>query len=673
MSNDGRDTHIARCYVLGFGATRRRHFCGLASVVLVALWFRGCGTVDVDSCAAAETRCPEVTEVGGTGAPGPEAKADNRLRDSLVLTGKNLANASVVFSGAAYDRQVLSQRGPATNERVEVLLPADVTPNRYTLSVINADGTQEIALQILRGEPGSYTIGHGLNLSGDVLSVVLQAQCPAGTELVGFDAQAQAICKSPWERGWKYRLPVTVDTANYGRLINENVWARIDFGAALIAAGVSDEVSIDPESVRVVDETIRPFAEVPSKILRTYDSPNDGYLWFNTQSTIDNGHSRTFYVYFTDEAKRKPRYHLQPPPDVAVTYHDNSILVIRGDYAGHFSARMNSIPTIGSGSHNCVGIGDFDNDGDLDYVIVRNGNEWVHYVENTGRGDGFSSFMPPFPVSQTPVAREAHCMGIAVADYNQDGNLDVIVERDDNPIKTGIMRLLVGRGDGFFENTAFEGAKIENCFYRELDVADFDKDSFVDVVQGTYDPENKDCPWYVYWGAKDRPSSFSAYPNDGVSRNRFVVTAGDFTDDGFPDVLIGGKAGASASRPGFEAARAQFNNAGDGTQNFSFEGYWPYIKDACVADNVHGWAKAYDWDHDGFDDVIGSLYCDGNVNKQGVWYWHRNSAEAWQFDKPILVAPASGPMWTHGVTAPRLGNALNFVVTPGAVAEVLVD
>ncbi len=669
MSNDGRDTHFARCYAPSFGATRRRHFCGLASVVLVALWFRGCGTVDVDSCAAAETRCPEVTEVGGTGAPDPEAKADNRLRDSLVLTGKNLANASVVFSGAAYDRQVLSQRGPATNERVEVLLPVDVTPNRYTLSVTNADGTQEIALQILRGEPGSYTIGHGLNLSGDVLSVVLQAQCPAGTELVGFDAQAQAICKSPWERGWKYRLPVTVDTANYGRLINENVWARIDFGAALIAAGVSDEVSIDPESVRVVDETIRPFAEVPSKILRTYDSPNDGYLWFNTQSTIDNGHSRTFYVYFTDEAKRKPRYHLQPPPDVAVTYQSNLVLVITGDYEGHLSARMNSIPTLGTetGGHNCLGIGDFDNDGDLDYVIARGGNDWVHYVENTGRGDGFSSFMPPFPVARTPVAPTSSCMGAAVADYNKDGNLDVIVTRDNNP-PNGTMRLLYGQGNGTFEDEPFPGAITPNCHYRELDVADFNKDSNLDVVQGTRGAENRACPWYVYWGSENGSlASVSNYHYGEENYDRYAVAAGDFTDDGFPDVLIGGAYDGSQ-----DTARGQFRNAGGDTRDFSFEGHWPHTKAACPRRNVHGWAKAYDWDHDGFDDVIGGLDCNQIAGEMGLWYWRRNPAEAWQFETPVQIARTGTTMF-HGVTAPRLGNALNFVVTPSTVAEILTD
>ncbi len=652
----------------------RRRF-NYVSAVLVAFWFRGCGTVDVNACASAKTQCPEVTAVGGTGSRDPDAGAENRLRDSLVLTGKNLANAAVVFSGPGYDRQPLSQTGRANGERIEVLLPVDVTPNRYTLSVTNADGTQEVPLQILRGEPGSYTIGHGLNLSGDVLSVVLEARCPAGTELVGFDSQAEALCRTPWERGWKYRLPVTVDTANYGRLINENIWVRIDFGAALIAAGVPSAVSIDPESVRVVDETIRPFAEVPSKILRTYDSPNDGYLWFNTQSTIENGRSRTFYVYFTDEAKRKPRYHLQPPPDVAATYFDSTILVVRGDYKGAFSARRNSIPTIGAGSHNCIGIGDFDNDGDLDYVLARYQDPFVYYVQNTGGGDGFSGFLPPIPIVRNPIAENQHCMGVAVADYNKDGHLDVIVERDAR--EDGGMRLLVGRGDGSFEDRKFPGELDLKCWYRELDVTDFNKDSILDVVQGTIATENSSCPWYIYWGEpgwveqEEFVAPVSEYLYNEESReDLYAVAVGDFTDDGFPDVLIGGGFSGSAG-----TARGQFKNAGADKRQFGFEGHWPHTKAACDAENAHGWAKAYDWDHDGYDDIIGSLICDHKAGKKGLWYWHRNPAAAWQFDTPTLVAKVTGEgVWSaHGVTAPRLGNALNFVVTPGKVAEILAD
>ena len=36
--------------------------------------------------------------------------------------------------------------------------------------------------------------------------------------------------------------------------------------------------------------------------------------------------------------------------------------------------------------------------------------------------------------------------------------------------------------------------------------------------------------------------------------------------------------------------------------------------------NVHGWADGYDWNHDGYDDVIGHCYCDDVAGQWGAWY-----------------------------------------------------
>jgi hypothetical protein len=69
------------------------------------------------------------------------------------------------------------------------------------------------------------------------------------------------------------------------------------------------------------------------------------------------------------------------------------------------------------------GIGDFDNDGDLDYIIASGYNSGsVYLFEKLGPGNHFNS---PLAVG---IWDEGNLpMDIAVADFNEDGNLDFIL------------------------------------------------------------------------------------------------------------------------------------------------------------------------------------------------------------------------------------------------------
>lgn len=111
---------------------------------------------------------PRVSGIDGTGSEdGVDDYSSRRLRDRLVLEGTNLEGALVTISGGRYDRRQLERCGDGADRELQVGLPGDIEPGTYELTVANQAGSCNTSVQLLRGEPGSYEIGSGLQLSGD--------------------------------------------------------------------------------------------------------------------------------------------------------------------------------------------------------------------------------------------------------------------------------------------------------------------------------------------------------------------------------------------------------------------------------------------------------------------------------------------------------------------------
>ncbi|MGE1049202.1 FG-GAP repeat domain-containing protein [Bacillus sp. GMs2/1] len=120
--------------------------------------------------------------------------------------------------------------------------------------------------------------------------------------------------------------------------------------------------------------------------------------------------------------------------------------------------------------------GDFNGDGKLDLAVtdVDVGANNVSVL--LGNGDG--TFQPPlsFPVGQSPV-------GIASADFNGDGKLDLVVA---NEFSQNIS-VLLGNGDGTFQAAvSFEvGQSLEVII-----AADFNNDGAIDIAVQNYESNN---------------------------------------------------------------------------------------------------------------------------------------------------------------------------------------
>lgn len=159
--------------------------------------------------------------------------------------------------------------------------------------------------------------------------------------------------------------------------------------------------------------------------------------------------------------------------DLAVA-NNSFVSILLGVGNGTFLPAMN----INIGDSPLLGIlaGDFNGDGKLDLAVtdVDVGANNVSVL--LGNGDG--TFQPPlsFPVGQSPV-------GIASADFNGDGKLDLVVA---NEFSQNIS-VLLGNGDGTFQAAvSFEvGQSLEVII-----AADFNNDGAIDIAVQNYESNN---------------------------------------------------------------------------------------------------------------------------------------------------------------------------------------
>jgi hypothetical protein len=125
-------------------------------------------------------------------------------------------------------------------------------------------------------------------------------------------------------------------------------------------------------------------------------------------------------------------------PDLAIpNIYDNTVSVLLGNGDGTFQSAI----SYSSGGSGAVGIvaGVFRTSSGIQDVVVTNTySSTLVYLQ--GNGDG--TFQSPVLISSLPGAYV-----VQTADFNQDGNLDLVVTTQQNTLA-----VLLGNGDGTFQN-----------------------------------------------------------------------------------------------------------------------------------------------------------------------------------------------------------------------------
>ena len=249
--------------------------------------------------------------------------------------------------------------------------------------------------------------------------------------------------------------------------------------------------------------------------------------------------------------------------------------------------------------------GDFDNDGDLDLYI---GNESPadrssHFPAQLFRNNGDETFTDV--AAQAGVTNDGYAKGVAAADYDNDGDLDLFVSN------VGPNRLYRNDGDGTFADVAPE-LGVTGVPPRSFApwFFDYDNDGWLDLFVGAYDAKVEDVA-RDYQGLPHDGSSPSLYHNNGdgtftdvapemgLDRPYLPMGAsfGDVDNDGFQDIYLG------TGNPGFETLVPNVLLRNDRARRFV---------DATTAAGLghlqkgHGIAFA-DFDHDGDQDIYHQL------------------------------------------------------------------
>jgi hypothetical protein len=197
---------------------------------------------------------------------------------------------------------------------------------------------------------------------------------------------------------------------------------------------------------------------------------------------------------------------------------NGSAAILYGKGDGTFQAPV----LLSSGSYSLVDVaaGDLNGDGRLDVVCaIANPNAGIAvFLQNP---DG--SFSP----GQVLLTQYSAGSAVAVADFNQDGKLDVLL----NAVPE--LQELPGNGDGTFSTACLpvDGAGSTG----PIAIADFNRDGLMDFAAANYDTQ---YGLDVLMGAPAAGGYFGAnFVWSTTTSGTTGVAVGDFNGDGWPDVV----------------------------------------------------------------------------------------------------------------------------------------
>jgi hypothetical protein len=183
---------------------------------------------------------------------------------------------------------------------------------------------------------------------------------------------------------------------------------------------------------------------------------------------------------------------------------------------------------------------DFNNDGNLDLVVANQcpaSGPCTNGTVAVFLGNGRGNFQPPLAYS----SGGAQADSVAVADLNLDGNKDIVVANycaSADCSSTGSVGVLLGNGDGTFQTAVtYNSTGFQTV---SIAVADVNGDDIPDIVLANSCVNNNDCSTGsvdVFLGNGDGTFQVPISYNSGGSFTG-AVTVADVNGDNRPDIIV---------------------------------------------------------------------------------------------------------------------------------------
>ncbi len=219
---------------------------------------------------------------------------------------------------------------------------------------------------------------------------------------------------------------------------------------------------------------------------------------------------------------------------------EGSVGVLLGNGDGTFQPAV-SYSTGGYSLYgSSVAVADLRGKGKMDIVVANDNASTVGVL--LGKGDG------TFAAAVTYSSTGDGATSVAVADVNGDGKPDLVVTNfcpssgcgTSYPYPNGVVAVLLGNGDGTFQNAVAYGAGGASSYGVAL--ADVNGDGKTDILTANCGPES--CAPYSYGGTVgvllgNGDGTFQAATSYGAGNSPFAISVADTNGDGFPDAVVG--------------------------------------------------------------------------------------------------------------------------------------
>jgi hypothetical protein len=181
-----------------------------------------------------------------------------------------------------------------------------------------------------------------------------------------------------------------------------------------------------------------------------------------------------------------------------------------------------------------AGWGDFKNDGFLDLFVANWNNQTNVFYQNNGDGT-FTKI-----TGRNPVLDADYHVGAAIGDYDNDGNLDLVVSSGDSAATPRRTLLYHNDGGGIFSQASGGTVTNQLGYFGPCVFGDYDNDGFLDLFLANHDALDQTGAKNLLFhnngdGTFSEVTAGSVVNDVGVA---FSALWADYDNDGFMDLIV---------------------------------------------------------------------------------------------------------------------------------------